>query len=298
MLIREMSDIHLEFCPMIVPPMVDDSETTLLLAGDICTAKHLNDWVKEFFESVSKQFKYVIYIPGNHEYYRKSLKTADNKIRELLASYSNVYYLNGESVVLDGVAFIGATLWTDVFKGDPMAIHWIENGMNDYKVIRTGTPANPYLRTLKASDTIGMHIKHKKFIFESIAEHKQAGLKTVVMSHHAPSEFSVSPKYKGDRYNAGYFSNLENEIMDFGSDLWFHGHMHDSFKYGIGITDIMCNPRGYTRLLDIPMFRNLKDGTFPVVDVNDPDSGVIMAKFESIFDCENKNFNPYLQIEI
>ena len=29
--------------------------------------------------------------------------------------------------------------------------------------------------------------------------------------------------------------------------LWVHGHTHDEFDYKIGITRVVCNPRGYPK---------------------------------------------------
>jgi hypothetical protein len=28
---------------------------------------------------------------------------------------------------------------------------------------------------------------------------------------------------------------------------WIHGHTHDEFDYTIGITKVLCNPRGYPK---------------------------------------------------
>lgn len=196
MFIREMSDLHLEICRFHIPPMRDDEQTTLILSGDICTAHTLGQDVKDFFENASARFENIIYVPGNHENYREHIDRVDGKIRDFLKAneFDNVHYLNGDSVVLDGVAFIGATLWTDVNKGNPIAQHMIEAGLNDYKVIRIAG-----YRKLRARDTIIKHILHKQFIFDEIAKQRALGHKTVVVSHHAPSELSIHPRYKGDQ---------------------------------------------------------------------------------------------------
>jgi Icc-related predicted phosphoesterase len=85
-----------------------------------------------------------------------------------------------------------------------------------------------------------------KYIFENIKKQKAAGRKVVVVTHHAPSSLSIAPWYKDDHYiNGGYHSKLENQILDTSPDLWFHGHMHNSFDYTLGDTRVICNPRGY-----------------------------------------------------
>jgi Icc-related predicted phosphoesterase len=68
----------------------------------------------------------------------------------------------------------------------------------------------------------------------------------IVVTHMAPSFLSVHEKYKNDmNINGSYASDLSELILDTKPELWFHGHMHDSFDYTIGNTRILCNPRGY-----------------------------------------------------
>ena len=69
MLIRYMSDLHLEFGEM-PPPCGGD---LLILAGDITVQRTHWDWVAACGEA----FDQVIYIFGNHEHYRKGKKTKD-----------------------------------------------------------------------------------------------------------------------------------------------------------------------------------------------------------------------------
>lgn len=290
MKIRYMSDLHLEICPYLIPPDSGDKEATLCLIGDICTAKQLNQDVLNFFSRASKQFKYVVWIPGNHEYYRKSLFSAEVKIREFLALHKldNVHFLNKQTVILDDVAFIGATLWTDIAKGDPLAMFHVENGLNDYRAIRTGPPSNRYQRTIKPKDTISLHIEHKKFIFSEVDRLNDLGLTTVVMSHHAPSEFSVANRFKNNNLNPAYFSNLEYDIMDSAPDYWFHGHMHDTFEYSIGGTVVMCNPRGYANVWNLGLFDRQVNG----------DAWLSHDDYSQMFNNENLDFNAYAKLEI
>lgn len=290
MIIREMSDLHLEICPYFVPPMAEDNDSVLILSGDICTAYNLKGLVLDFFKSCSLRFKHVIYVPGNHEYYRGHLPKDDTKIQEFLTenNLDNIHFLNGSSIVLDGVAFVGATLWTDANKGDPLAKYAIEGGLNDYHVIRTQN-----YRKLRANDTILMHHNHKKFMFEEIVKYKAEGLKVVAISHHCPSSLSVAPRFRGDSLNAAYYSNLENEIMDTCPDYWFHGHTHDSFKYELGDTVVICNPRGYSKVWNKRLFDKLIEASKEKTEVK-----IDWMEFDEIFRIENYSFNPFLQVEI
>lgn len=292
MFLREMSDTHLEISPFFVPPMVGDEDTVLILSGDICTEHSMGAAVRQFFESV-RRFKAVVYVPGNHEYYRSHLDIADLKIKEWLVSngYDNVHFLNAGSVIIDDVAFIGATLWTDINKGNPLSSMEVEFGLNDYRVIRTAG-----YRRIRARDTICKHIAHKAFLFNEMERLRPEVRRTVIMSHHAPSELSVHPKYAGSGLNAAYYSDLYSDIASNGPDLWTHGHMHDNFDYTIGSTRVLCNPRGYAQMNDKVAFMDMLD--MDPVDLDDPSSGDIMAKFQNVWHQENHNFNPFLRIEI
>lgn len=82
-----------------------------ILAGDIDSlAGFALKWAKD-----PKTFpcaKAVIYVPGNHEYYGTVMQPTVGHIREW-AKGSVVHALDGDEVVVDGVRFLGCTLWTD-----------------------------------------------------------------------------------------------------------------------------------------------------------------------------------------
>lgn len=291
MLIREISDIHLEISPYYVPPMQGDEDTVMILSGDICTAHSLNDTVYQFFDSL-KKFKAVVYIPGNHEYYREHIDKADLKIKEWLKinNFNNVHYLNMNSIIIDDVAFVGATLWTDINKGDPLSKIQVENGLNDYRVIRAAG-----YQKLRGNDTICKHMLHKSYLFDEIQRLRPEVRRTVAVTHHAPSEMSVHPRFKGNVLNAAYFSNLEDEVMDKGADYHFHGHMHDNFQYMIGATKVICNPRGYAQILRKTDYMDMMD--MAPINLDNPNSGTIMARFHDIWYTENQ-FDSFFRIDI
>lgn len=288
-----MSDLHLEISPFYVPPMQGDENTVLILSGDICTAHSLGRTVREFFDS-TKRFKAVLYVPGNHEYYRGHIDKDDLKISEWLATngYSNVHYMNMNTILIDDIAFIGATLWTDINRGDPISIMNIEHGLNDYRVIRIDS-----YRPLRGGDTIKKHNIHKEYLFDKIREMKnQGGHKVIAITHHAPSELSIHPQWKGHFLNSAFSSRLETEIMETGPDIMFHGHCHDNFDYILGETRVVCNPRGYAQILDKPLFEEMMN--MEPVNLDDPDSGIVMSNFQRIWHSENNSFNPFWRFEI
>jgi hypothetical protein len=116
--------------------------------------------------------------------------------------------------------------------------------MNDYKSIRYNQGGK--YRKLSPPDTTRMHIKSLQFIKTELIEKKH--LKSVVITHHAPSEKSIPIDNKTSELSPGYASNLEQYIIDMEHYpiLWVHGHTHNNIDYYIGNTRVLCNQRGYS----------------------------------------------------
>ena len=244
--IREMSDLHLEFGPLEVPVLPDEDKMVLILSGDIGVAEK-QDSFAPFIKEMSERHAHVFMIRGNHESYGGSLQRTHDKILAAVSpKCTNFHLFENDSKVIDGVAFLGATMWTDCNNGDPLTIYTLERGLNDYRIIRNGPKSHPYVHKLRAMDTAVIHRHTIDWLFPEIVKQKAAGNKVVVFTHHAPSKLSIHPVYKDDfHYNGGYASALEEKILDTKPDLWFHGHTHTNFDYMVGDTRIVCNPRGY-----------------------------------------------------
>jgi Icc-related predicted phosphoesterase len=259
MKITLVSDLHLEFSDVRLPNT--QGADVLILGGDIMIAQSLHDFkandavlpstftergraerFREFLKHVSEEYKHVIYVAGNHEFYHGKYPDAYDYLEEECRAFNNIYFLEQSSVEIDGITFIGATLWTDMNKGDRATLHLVKDTMNDYRVIRNS--ARNYSR-LTPIDTVIRHNKTINYI-RSIVESDPK--KTyVVVGHHAPSKISVKPRYAKDvQLNGAYSSDLSELINSLPQiKLWTHGHTHDCFDYMIGETRIVCNPRGY-----------------------------------------------------
>jgi Icc-related predicted phosphoesterase len=143
------------------------------------------------------------------------------------------------------VSFIGATLWTDCNKGDPLTLHALADMMNDYRVVRNDEHGYSKLRP---AHTMHRHQQTLSYLKQVLVDMKDKSV--VFVGHHAPSAMSVHDKYKHNVHhimNGGYHSELSEFILDHPQiKLWTHGHMHDPFDYMIGTTRVVCNPRGYS----------------------------------------------------
>ena len=263
MKIAVCSDLHLEFQDINLKN--EEGAEVLILSGDIMIAEdlhnhppvHPNDPVnipnlgrrqetalrfRDFLSRCSFQFPHVIYIAGNHEFYHGRWSASLNHLRDECARYPNVYFLENDIKVIGEVSFIGATLWTDCNKGDPLTLHALNDMMNDYRVIR-----NDELGFTKLRPAHTMHRHHQTMSYLKAVLPDLKDKKVVFVGHHTPSHQSIHEMYRGDYLmNGGYHSELSEFILDHPEIvLWTHGHTHEPMDYMIGTTRVVCNPRGY-----------------------------------------------------
>lgn len=254
MKISLVSDLHLEFGYQELP-----GGDVLLLAGDICEYRTLkNDFhstrladrepgtffkAYDFFYRECAKYKKVFYVMGNHEHYHHRFDKTYNDLKAILPD--NVVLLEKEAVEYEGVVFLGATLWTDLNKGDPITVYTMKGFMNDYKVVQNHYPDRNLYHKLTPDHTLTEHRRTKEYFKLMLEERRD--MPVVVVTHMAPSFQSVNEKYLGETVtNGGYASDLSEFILDHDNiRVWVHGHMHDPVDYMIGDTRVLANPRGY-----------------------------------------------------
>lgn len=232
MKIQIISDLHQEFG---YSELFFDNADIVVFAGDVNLGIKGLHWIQSRIKD-----KPVIYVLGNHEYYKSAYPKVLNKLK-VLAENTNIHVLENSFVDICDVRFHGCTLWTDfsIF-GNPMEYGIIcQSAMNDYKMIKRD-PSYSKMRTI---DTYRINQVSRKWLDESLEmSHK---FKNIVVTHHAPSLQSVPEQYKNDPVTAAYASNMEDFIMKHQPDFWIHGHIHTPCRYHIGKTEVICNPHGY-----------------------------------------------------
>lgn len=229
--VRILSDLHLEFAAISLPKVEAD---VVILAGDIDVEGNGLEWALATFPDVP-----VLYVFGNHEYYGSSYPKHLLELKAK-AENTNVKILENDTVTINGVTFLGCSLWTDFnLYGNPkVAEREAEKHMPDFQVIKLSTQNT----VLRASDTAKIHKQSLQWLTKEL---EQTTTKKVVITHHAPSEKSVSPRFTGSLLNPAFASNLETLVESSNAALWVHGHMHNASDYQIGKTRVLCNPRGY-----------------------------------------------------
>lgn len=231
MKILVLSDLHLEFDPFYP---AKEKVDVVVLAGDIWTGDQAIPWARKNWPDTS-----IVYVAGNHEFYKRDrLKTLEN-LRSSADQYE-INFLENEEAIINGVRFIGCTLWTDfLLFGEDKYLECLRMGnarLNDFRLISQNN------QRFTAEESVKIHLESKAWLTSKLIDEPFDG-DTVVVTHHCPSWSSVAQRYQDDPLSACFSSRLESL---FGvSKLWIHGHTHDSFDYVENGTRVICNPKGY-----------------------------------------------------
>ena len=224
MKIQVMSDIHLEFFPndTAVKDFADtlnaDEADVVVIAGDLGVLRQ-SGRIATFLGRLKKP---VLWVPGNHEYYRSSIAGEQDFLSSISKTLPNITVLNRSSVEIDGVKFVGATLW---FAETQEALSR-QFYLSDFQ-------------TISDAPSIFNHGRDDlQFLRDNITED------CVVITHHLPSDRSIGERYRRSLINC-YFVNWDAEHLPVWPKLWIHGHTHLSTDYMLGDTRIICNPLGY-----------------------------------------------------
>jgi hypothetical protein len=231
-----LSDLHLGLGAL--DPPHNDADV-VILAGDLARPKDAVAWA-------SALAKPVLYVPGNHEFYGGSITGTLDELRELCAR-THVRLLDDDEVVLDGVRFLGSTLWTDFLlfgAGEKRAAAMREGQryLYDFSRIRTGGTAEAIF---SPEYSAALFDRHSHWLAAKLSEPFDGP--TVVITHHAPSRKSIHRRFAGSLLNACFISDVERLMDGTRACLWVHGHTHDSFDYVVNGTRVVCNPRGYAQ---------------------------------------------------
>lgn len=227
-----------------------------VLAGDISTpGPKVVQWAQRHS---TFQRKPVIVVPGNHEFYGLEIESAIEEMFSAAAG-SNVSLLSRGVVEIDGVRFLGCTLWSDfqlpIYDDQAAlgtdisaALAAANRRMLDYERIETRVHPSPGMfdrsrrRALRAEDTLARHWIERDWLRRSLRMPFDGS--TVVVTHHGPSTGSVPPRYLGDELSPAFASDLTSEMFEV-PNLWVHGHTHWATDYRRGSCRVVSNPRGY-----------------------------------------------------
>jgi 3',5'-cyclic AMP phosphodiesterase CpdA len=228
-----LSDLHLSKGEL---PLPGEGADLVILAGDVARPERAIAWA-------SRIAKPVLYVPGNHEFYGGSIEGTAAELKRRAAG-TNVRVLDCDEAVVEGVRFLGATLWTDFLaagEGEARDAAMLEarRFMRDFSAVRMSE------ETFTPEASASLFAQHAAWLEERLAAPHSGP--TVVITHHAPSARSIHPRFEGSPLNACFVSDAERLLDGRRAGLWIHGHTHDSFDYVVNGARVLCNPRGYAK---------------------------------------------------
>jgi Calcineurin-like phosphoesterase len=188
----------------------------------------------------------VLYVPGNHEYDGQDFDEAHVRLRTVCEELG-ITWLERASCTVQGVEFVGTTLWTDFDALVSPGANLTEALGRREKAFRA---ANYHLR--KTGTTRG----GQPFLAEAVREQGLACARwleaalarpvagpRVVITHFAPSLLSADPRYGRTPGTAAFCWNRDEWLH--GVDVWLHGHLHCPHDYRRHGCRVVANPLGY-----------------------------------------------------
>lgn len=232
-----VSDLHVGAGVSWAPAIPEHD--VMIIAGDL--ASDYMDTLLQLHALSRWSAAHIVFVPGNHDMAGAELDAWDGEHRRLLDAGVHVLS-SGQSIVINGVRFVGATLWTDWSLNDRefQSQSWAARHMREYQSVTR--PGGGPLWPVHTSDAHDLHLAR----IEGVLGRRHEG-PTVVVTHHAPSVRSLRPGEERSIEAAAYASDLEQTMNALGPDLWVHGHTHHAVDYHVGATRVVSNPRGYQR---------------------------------------------------
>lgn len=230
------SDLHIENSPYAFSPESLSSADVVVMPGDVGEGMRGIRYAAD----LSRAGTPVVYVAGNHEYLGKEYHAHLAAMREYAKDYRNLHFLEQDAAVIDGVRFLGTTLWPgfnllgEIWKDKAMLA--AKNGAPDYTYTRFGN------RTITPQDHADLFKKASEWLSFMLATPFKGP--SVVVTHFAPHKKSSRKGYISDLISP-YFANTLNPLLFARPALWLHGHTHKKTRYTVDQAEVFSFPRGY-----------------------------------------------------
>ncbi len=261
-----ISDLHLERRRLdLIPPPTEPFDV-LACAGDLHEGRPERGLAALLHLAEGRP---IVLVPGNHEHYAPAgdprsapelLAALEAEVARLNAGGARIHLLQGGgSCILDGVRFVGTTLWSDWSlaglwldadaperPADPVAFAAARmtdpvTGSREYRgSIRKadGTPWQP-------ADAMAAHARERAALLAALAVPHDGP--TVALTHH-PASPRAAEAYRGAAgvpwwVPAFYATTVLDDLPDDARpDLWISGHFHAGHDLRIGRCRWLANP--------------------------------------------------------
>lgn len=245
MRIQFCSDLHLEMNkPVEYTELLTPVAPVLALLGDIGDPE--SDELRKFIEWCTRMWKQVLYIPGNHEFWRlkpgskKTISSALTILRSFEKLFPNFLLMwRGKVYSEDGIIVLGTPLWSRPAEGVIPHEHeraWVDND-----------------RTFDAQTLATLHQEDLNWLKQELTAAR--GTMVVILTHYAPSLLLINRNWINRPEATLYASDLDILIRP-PVVAWACGHVHQSIQWlkgwesatgETGVVLLTTNPRGYVR---------------------------------------------------
>ena len=220
MKVQIASDLHIEYKnDKDVDPFdyITPTADVLILAGDIGSCYRYSQ-LRNFLKKLCHEFKLVLYVPGNHEYYfipnttrRMPMEFMNRMIHSLSVLIPNLVILDRVSVIIGNVCIAGCTLWSDPKVSMP-SFYTRLHGMDSEKY------KNKFDIDLKFINDITEYCKEK-------------GHELMMVTHYCPHEYSRLTEEHGydkdkEELKSLYMTDLMHMMNGNVIKVWIYGHTH------------------------------------------------------------------------
>ncbi len=232
MKIHLMSDLHLDHAAVFDDAFLAnlkraDEIDLLVLAGDSYSSAKDHE---ALFQRLLECYKKILFVPGNHDYWRSSPSEVHEALRKACARFTErvILALEPSWYAICGQLFFAGTLW--------------------FREPRPDAPQTEFI-DMRLTDTPRKWFFDQQALFERRMTQCPIpdGPSPIFVSHHLPSEKSTPRQFLGAPNNHFFVCDMEKQLAALARppQLWLHGHTHDACDYVLGATRVVCNPRGY-----------------------------------------------------
>lgn len=205
--LQYVSDVHVDANKVI--PIIEPVSDTLAICGDV--GHPYSPYFSEFMEYCSRNFKNVLFVPGNHDFDcspkfdKEKVEKYTHELKTICKKYG-VHYMNQNVVDINNITIAGTTLWSNAIGYDneqhKHEVDWLKGMINNTK--------------------------------NNMA----------VITHFVPSfKLIVHPFDKYPKYRTSWFaSDLDHMICDPVS-AWLCGHSHS--KIETRINNVYCGVNAF-----------------------------------------------------
>ena len=237
-----ISDLHLDFWAENENINWEGIGTSLVavILGDI---SYNIDITYKTIVDISKHYKYVIFVDGNHEHNNHcGIQDHNRQLKQELSKYQNISFLNRSAIVIDNIAFVGANGWWTFDFCEPEIsreeayMYFMANNIFSEPFM------HEIVQTAREDALVLSEIVGKLTVDTAVSE-------IVILTHTAPfNDFMDVQQPQHPAHFSRCGSSFLPKVLDFDfnrkAKTWCFGHVHQEFDRVKENIRYVCHPRG------------------------------------------------------